>query len=310
MDIRQLRYFLTIADEGHITAAAKKLRISQPPLSHQLKLLEEELGITLFIRGKESMQLTPEGKVLYRRAQIILENFDSTVDTLDNIRNGITGLLSIGSIGSAALDFLPQSINRLLQASPGAQFHISEGSSHAILTMLSKGSVELGIIREPFNHELFHHRHLGAVPQNTPDSLYDYSDYYVAVGLAPYFTGDDPDVALLNLQEKPLIVHRIDRQKVIAACAKLGFTPHIICTNEAFTTSISWAIQGLGIAVLPHSSENLIDKFKLGETLVIKPVQELPTPSAPVLIWKKEHCRSTIARRYIDQFPPAANDDD
>jgi len=90
----------------------------------------------------------------------------------------------------------------------------------------------------------------------------------------------------------------------------LGFTPHIICTNENFTTSISWAIQGLGIAVLPHSSENLIGKFKLGETLVIRPVPDLPAPSAPVLIWKKEHCLSTIARRYIELFPPALNDDD
>ena len=307
MDIRQLRYFLTIADEGHITSAAKKLRISQPPLSHQLKLLEEELGITLFIRGKESMQLTPEGKVLYRRAQIILENFDSTVDTLDNIRNGITGLLSIGAIGSASLGYLPQSINQLLLASPGAQFHLYEGSSHAILSMLNKGTVELGIIREPFNHALFHHRHLQAVPQ-TPPQLYH--DYYVAAGLTPWITGTDADIALLEMKEKPLIVHRIDRQKLIAACAKMGFTPTIICTNENFTTSISLAIQGLGIAILPHSSETLIDKFRLGETLVIKPVLGLPAPSDPVLIWKREHCLSTIARRYIELFPPAANDVD
>lgn len=307
MDIRQLRYFLTIADEGHITSAARKLRISQPPLSHQLKLLEEELGITLFVRGKESMQLTPEGKVLYRRAQVILENFDSTIDTLDNIRNGVTGLLSIGAIGSASLDYLPQSIKQLLQGSPGAQFHIYEGSSHAILTMLNKGTIELGMIREPFNHDLFHHRHLQPVPPNPPQF---YHDYYVAAGLAPWFEGSNADLALLELKEKPLIVHRIDRQKLIAACAKLGFTPHIICTNENFTTSISWAIQGLGIAVLPHSSENLIGKFKLGETLVTNPILDLSAPSAPVLIWKKGHCLSTIARRYIELFPPAANDDD
>ena len=89
MDIRQLQYFVRIADEGSITGAARSLHMSQPPLSMQMKLLEEELGVTLFDRGSRTIRLTDAGKLLYNRAQGILELSGATVRELKDFGNGL-----------------------------------------------------------------------------------------------------------------------------------------------------------------------------------------------------------------------------
>lgn len=101
MDIRQLKYFLTITEEEQITAAARRLRIAQPPLSQQMKGLEDELGITLFKRGPRHIQLTDAGKLLANRARQILELSDSTVREIDDFKRGLKGTLSIGTVSSS-----------------------------------------------------------------------------------------------------------------------------------------------------------------------------------------------------------------
>ena len=101
MDIRQLIYFATIVEEGSISAAAKKLHLSQPPLSYQLKLLEEELHLQLLQRGARGVQLTEAGKVLYKRAQGILELTERTQKELQAMAGGFAGTLHIGTVSSS-----------------------------------------------------------------------------------------------------------------------------------------------------------------------------------------------------------------
>ena len=88
MELRQLSYFATIVNEGNISQAAKKLNISQPPLSHQMKLLESELGVTLFERGSRRIRLTPAGKTFYDRALAILEREGETPVRLGRVEAG------------------------------------------------------------------------------------------------------------------------------------------------------------------------------------------------------------------------------
>ena len=93
MDIRQLRYFLTIAQEGQITRAAKQLNMEQPPLSRQLKLMEEELGVLLFERSGKQLQLTHAGELLQNRAASLLNQFNETLTEVKEIHAGIRGML-------------------------------------------------------------------------------------------------------------------------------------------------------------------------------------------------------------------------
>lgn len=103
MNIKQLQYFVTIVENGTITAAAKKLGISQPPLSAQMKLLEEELGVTLMERGGRQIRLTDAGRILYRRAVSIVELTDTTLKELTDFRTGISGVLRLGTVSSCGI---------------------------------------------------------------------------------------------------------------------------------------------------------------------------------------------------------------
>ena len=93
MDLRALRYFVATAEELNITRAAEKLHMSQPPLSHQLHLLEEELGTPLFLRGHRRLQLTPEGELLLRRARQLLELEEKTRGEIRQVQQSLSGRL-------------------------------------------------------------------------------------------------------------------------------------------------------------------------------------------------------------------------
>ena len=101
MELRQLSYFATIVNEGNISQAAKKLNISQPPLSHQMKLLESELGVTLFERGSRRIRLTPAGKTFYDRALAILDLSQAARTELTAQKQEIQGVVRLGIISSA-----------------------------------------------------------------------------------------------------------------------------------------------------------------------------------------------------------------
>lgn len=101
MELRQLSYFTTIVNEGNISQAAKKLNISQPPLSHQMKLLEAELGVTLFERGSRRIRLTPAGKTFYDRALAILDLSQAARTELTAQKQEIQGIVRLGIISSA-----------------------------------------------------------------------------------------------------------------------------------------------------------------------------------------------------------------
>ena len=100
MDIKSLKYFLTVVQEGTITRAAKKLCIAQPPLSRQIRLLEEELGVTLFLRGKKKIQLTEEGRFLKQQAEEIIELMEKTREQMGRLGGGVHGLVSVAAVES------------------------------------------------------------------------------------------------------------------------------------------------------------------------------------------------------------------
>src|SRR5690625_560482 len=117
MDIRQLRYFLAIAKEGQITRAAKTLNMEQPPLSRQLKLMEQELGVTLFERTGRELKLTEEGRVLQKKAKSIIHQLNDAMTEIQEINQGVRGTLSIGSVFSC-VSLLPEKIKHFREMYP------------------------------------------------------------------------------------------------------------------------------------------------------------------------------------------------
>ena len=164
MDIRQLIYFATIVEEGSISAAAKKLHLSQPPLSYQLKLLEEELHLQLLQRGARGVQLTEAGKVLYKRAQGILELTERTQKELQAMAGGFAGTLHIGTVSSSGASLLDWRIPAFHEQYPQIGFAIHEGNTFELMEMLESGLIELAVVRTPFHDAQVDCRYLQQEP--------------------------------------------------------------------------------------------------------------------------------------------------
>ncbi|WP_455542796.1 LysR family transcriptional regulator [Intestinibacter sp.] len=153
MDIKQLINFITIVEEGNITKAACKLNISQPPLSNQLKYMEEELGVKLVERGSRKIRLTDAGDLLYKRGKDIVSVFESTLNEVEDFKSGMEGILKIGVV-STCNQFLPNEL--ILPYSikyPKMKFELYEGNTYQVIDMVEKRIVDLGVVRTPFNDD-------------------------------------------------------------------------------------------------------------------------------------------------------------
>ena len=154
MDIRTLRYFLVTAQERNFTKAANKLCMAQPPLSRQIKILEEELGVTLFIRNSRQLQLTEEGYFLKQQAEEILLLIEKTEHQLEKMGTNDYGTISIGATESCGGSILPHLIEGFHETAPHIRFQIWTGNSDETQERLEKNLVDVAVVREPFNMEM------------------------------------------------------------------------------------------------------------------------------------------------------------
>lgn len=149
MEIRVLRYFLTIAREGSITNAANFLHITQPTLSRQIHDLEEELGQKLFTRSSHSMVLTAEGMILRKRAEEIITMVDKTEAEFNSMENIISGDIYIGGGETDAIKLIAQIAKELRKSYPSIHYHLYSGNSEDVTERLDKGLLDFGILIQP-----------------------------------------------------------------------------------------------------------------------------------------------------------------
>jgi LysR family transcriptional regulator, salicylic acid-responsive activator of bsdBCD len=299
MDIRHLKYFIAIAEEGKILKAAERLNISQPPLSKQLMLLEEELGVKLFNRINQRLVITNEGKLFYQRAKKILQMVEGTVEEFKELSEGIRGTLSIGSIPTLGATLLPKRIRDFQQQHPNVQFQVYEGDPNRIKELVANRIVELGIVRHPINDQLFDMIQLPEEP-------------IVAAMSEKWKIGENRDyITLAELEGKPLMCiitpkgtsaynHTSVSDRVLAACLQNGFEAKIIGESSAITPLLNWAHYDIGIAIVPRSAMHIIPNSRLQ----FKEIRE-PTimTHPPALIWLKGNNLSTVSQRFIETFP-------
>lgn len=150
MEIRVLKYFLTVAETGNITKAANSMHLTQPTLSRQLQDLEKELGHKLFIRGNHSVSLTPEGIVLRKRAREILELVEKTENEFQTIEEEISGNIFIGAGETKSIKLIADIMSELKRSYPKIKFHIVSGDSEDLSEKLDKGLLDFCIFIQPF----------------------------------------------------------------------------------------------------------------------------------------------------------------
>ena len=162
MDIRVLRYFIAVATQENISAAANALHLSQPTLSRQLNNLEEELGTTLFVRGNRKITLTDEGMFLLDRAKEIVDLVEKTEANFNQKSEIISGEIHIGAGETEAMQFIAQTIKKVVAHHPNIKFHLYSGNADDITTKLDSGLLDFGIVIEPANKQKYDYLKLPA----------------------------------------------------------------------------------------------------------------------------------------------------
>ncbi|MBP2642090.1 MAG: catM 2 [Firmicutes bacterium] len=285
MDIRQLKYFLAVAEEGQITKAAKRLHITQPPLSQQMQLLEKELGTQLIERGNRDIRLTEAGHALRNRAEQMVNLMELTIGELQQITDGTHGVLTIGTIPSVnALLF--EHIHQFSKQHPHVTFQLWHRETYSILDLVNTGAVDLGIVRLPIDL-----------------SIYDFillpEQRMGAIGKSVWF--DDKTSQTINLHElkgKPLMLHKRDTPVILDHCHQTGFDPQVFCTSDDIMPLLYWARSGIAIALIPDSAQNLLSSSSLIFKEISSPVIKINS----ALLWRKNRPLSSVAINFISMF--------
>jgi len=286
LDIRDLKYFQTIVKEGNITNAAEKLHIAQPPLSHQLKMLEDELGVKLIERTTRKFQITDAGKMLYRRCDQMLELMNTTINELRDLNEGLEGTLHIGAISSCADTILRFIVRDFNLKYPKINFDIRETRTEDIIELLKSGVIDIGIIRSPYNLEIF-------------ESILLPNEPMVAAACSEHLQDiSSQSIGLAELADKPLLIHRRYEKMILDAFHKAGFEPRILCKIEDTSSLLLWADTGMGIAILPRDWINLVANTNLKYVEIDEP--SLITRNA--ILWIKNRHLSSAVRSFIKTF--------
>ena len=280
MNIKQLRALLVVAQERQITAAAKRLYTSQPPLSYQMKQLEKELGVKLFVRSAYGIRLTEAGKTFQHYAQKIVSLERQAHDELNQEENGEAGQINLGLISSAG-ELIPNTAMRVLTANyPRITFNIIEGNTFDLLDQLNDDLLDLAIVRTPLNM-----RGLAKKVLNTDRMVAAYDPARMKL---------PAQLKLADLAGQPLILYRRFEGIFNRDFAQQGIAPFYAVKCDDARTAIRWADGGMGVALVPES----IARCVAHHTIV--PVDYPSWNTHVQVIWKKSGTVRPVIKRLIE----------
>jgi DNA-binding transcriptional LysR family regulator len=249
MDLRVLRYFLAVADEQSFSAAAKKLHMAQPPLSQQIKHLEEELGVQLFERQNRPVRLTPAGAFLASHGRSLIDKADELVEYVKRMGNGERGVLNVGFVGSATFEILPKVLQEFRKRSPEVLLNLHEMSSVEQQRALNESRIDVGFMR-PL----------------VPDDSFKLEKIYEEPLVVAVPTKSDlarlESVSLKELEKESFIWFPRSSPFsyggfILNLCRSVGFEPRIVQETSEMQTALSLIAGGIGLGLVPYSARNV-----------------------------------------------------
>lgn len=284
MDLRALHYFVIVAEERNITRAAERLNMSQPPLSAQLKGLEDELGVQLFIRGKRHLTITDAGLHLYRRARQILELASQTEQELRSLE-GLSGNLNISLVEGRAPFFLARWIAGFRSEFPQVAVHLWNGSTDEVMERLQRGLADLAMVAAPYNTEQFDGIPVGREPWVAMMSI----DHPLAKEGGRF-------LPLKKLAGQPLYIpsRRSRLDSIRAWFGELGQEPTIAGDLSSYVDAVALAEQNAGVCIFPMTTYNESD------LVVKKIITESARQVEYALIWKRNERLTEIEQEFIN----------
>lgn len=285
MEIRVLRYFLTVVQEGGINRAAEALHITQPTLSRQLSQLEEEVGVKLFHRGARRITLTNEGILLRRRAEEILSLVDRTEQELIEQEELVEGRIVIGCGELAAVQVLSEMIASFHEKYPLVSYDIFTANADLVKEQMEKGLIDIGVLLEPIDMEKFEFIRLTGKER-----------------WGVLMRSDDPlakkeVVGAKDLENLPLILpRRTNVQNELSNWLGDSFqSAKVLFTSNLSTNGAIMVEKGLAYSIIIEGSVPFLDK----EKIAYRPLYPELTANS-VLAWKKQQPFGLAVRKFIE----------
>ena len=280
IDLRQLRYFVAVAEELHFGRAALRLGMAQPPLTQQIQKLESALGYPVFRRLPRKTILTEAGAALLEDARAILGSVDHAMESARRAGRGETGHLTLGTPPSVMLTKLPSAIRKFRERFPEVRFTLRELSTSAIAAALDAGSLDLGLLREAA----------------LPGAEVILREAVVAVLPAKHPLAQRESVNLRHLAAEPFVLfpRRLGEafyDRLISFCAEAGFIPQVVQEATQWQSVVTFVETGLGVSLAPAC----VQKFRwkgvvyrelpgLNTTVEIATKKEGPTETAAAFL--------------------------
>lgn len=279
MNLKQLRYFLVVAEEKQITSAAKRLYIAQPPLSYQLKQLEKELGAQLFKRTAHGIELTDAGQIFQSYANEIVSLAQNAENQVHKTISGELGTIAIG-MASSSTGLIPMnSFNELRKYYPEISFDIYEDNTYDILDKLEKKTIDLGIVRTPYNQTGLNTKTL------TTEKM-------MAISVDPDFQ-QKKELRIKDLADQPLIIYRRFEDIFNQTFAHHGLKPFYAVKCDDSRTAITWAKRKMGVALVP---ESIATTYAQENMIAIKHANWITHLQ---LVWRKDHQVTPLMKKII-----------
>jgi DNA-binding transcriptional LysR family regulator len=296
MELRHLRYFLAVAEAGHMTRAAERLGIQQPPLSLQIKALERELGVALFQRHPKGVALTDAGRLFEQEARRLVDEMAAMQQRMARVARGELGQINVGFTSSAAAHaFTPEALRACRRAWPGIALSIREDHAAGITEAVANGRLHCGLIRVPVSQPehlsfevLLREPVLVALPV-------DHALAHAPAGQGVARAGRA--LALTELRHEGFILVRQPGApglyaNLLALCEAQGFRPRIAAEVDRMVSSLNLVAAGAGVAVVPASMRGLHP-----QAVVYRPLAAGTPLDAPL----------TLVYRAADASGPAAH---
>jgi len=291
MNFKQLEYFAAVAEAKSISLAARSLHVAQPPISRQIALLEDELGVCLFLRNNKGVELTEAGHSLYQQCQHMFQNFRMMVDSVRDVNAGLRGLLKIGIIYSN-IPIVLSHLKEYHEKYPQVELYVRLGSPKDLLDDLSKGKLHILFLRSPVEGGSgLHEKVLGKDPL----------ELVMCPQLDPAPELDTIPIEMLK--EVPMCLLRSDdlwgySSRLINECQRRGFSPNTVCRCYDTPMAMQLVQAGFGISYLPSS----IVKTHPHSNIYTKPIEGISETSYPTLVWSGNIYYAHCVKLFLSMF--------
>ncbi len=290
MELRHLRYFVAVAEEEHMTRAAAKLGIQQPPLSHQIQLLEKELGVQLFFRQSRRIQLSPAGKIFLGDARAILASVDQATQRIQRFDMGEEGSIRLGFTSSASMHQMTPDLVRVFRETyPLITVEIEEGAAHDLINALEQERIDIAFSRssvKPYpgiaSMELLKEDMVIAVPVNHP------------LTQLPNETIRLKDLCHENFIFYQQVNGSGIKESLIEECAKVGFEPRSAQIVYRIIGALHLVASGLGIAIVPKSMQAIQP-----DSIVYKTFEPGSVITVPLSIAYRDNSSKLTVKRFL-----------